>query len=246
MSEIIKTEAVVLSKLNYGDTSLIVSLFTKELGKISAILKGGRSPKTKLGLKVDPVNYIEVVFYNKSTRDLQLISSADIIEHYPGIKAELEKLKYAYSIIELVKNLTPEHEQNPRLFKGMIRIFSLLESSPEKANTIFARFLLFFLKETGYPVQLEKCSSCRINDLKGVQLYYDFASGLLCEKCAEEYAGSVIINQELFNCLKSLKTNKSLENISTGVIDQAIVFMEKYLKYHIPDFKGIMSLQLLK
>lgn len=246
MSEIIKTEAVVLSKLNYGDTSLIVSLFTKERGKISAILKGGRSPKTKLALKVDPVNYIEVVFYNKSTRELQIINSADIIEHYSGIKADLEKLKYAHSIIELVKNLTPEHEQNLRLFKGIVRIFSLLESFPESPNTIFAKFFLFFLTETGYQVQLEKCISCGRSNLGEVQLYYNFAAGLLCDRCTQDYSESVIINQELFNCLKCLKTNKSLENISAGVIDKAIAFMEKYLKYHIPDFKGIQSIQLLK
>ncbi len=246
MSEIIKTEAVVLSKLNYGDTSLIVSLFTKELGKISAILKGARSPKAKSGLKVDPVNYIEVVFYNKSTRELQLISSADIVEHYSGIKADLEKLKYAHSIIELVKNLTPEHEQNLRLFKGIVRILALLESSAESPNTIFARFFLFFLAEAGYQIQLEKCISCGRNNLAGIQLSYNFAAGLLCDRCTQEYPESVIINQELFNCLKCLKTNNSLENISAGVIDQAIVFMEKYLKYHIPDFKGIQSLQLLR
>lgn len=246
MSEIIKTEAVVLSKLNYGDTSLIVTLFTKELGKISAILKGARSTKSKLGLKVDPINYIEVVFYNKSTRGLQLVSSADIIEHYPGIKADLEKLKYAHSIIELIKNLTPEHEQNIRLFKGIVRIFSLLGSASENPNAVFARFFLFFLTETGYQIQLEKCASCGRNNLGGIQLSYNFAAGLLCDLCAQDQPGSIIINQELFNCLKSLKTNKSLENIGAGVIDQAIVFMEKYLKYHIPDFKGIQSLQLLR
>ena len=49
MSEIIKTEAVVLSKLNYGDSSSIASLFTEDFGKLSVIVKGARSPKSKYG-----------------------------------------------------------------------------------------------------------------------------------------------------------------------------------------------------
>ncbi len=247
MSEILKTEAVVLSKLNYGDTSLIVSLFTRELGKISAILKGARSPKSKIGMKVDPINYIEVVFYNKNTRELQIISSADIIKHYSKTKEDLEKLKFAYAIIELIKNLTPEHEQNIRLFNGLVRIFALLESSPEKANLIFARFFLFLLSELGYEVQLDKCASCGRTELNGMQLSYNFTSGLLCEQCRVEYLESFAINLELFNCLKGLKSNDdSLSKVDSKIVEKAIVFMEKYLKYHISDFKGIQSLQLIK
>ena len=247
MSEILKTEAVVLSKLNYGDTSLVVSLFTKKLGRISAILKGARSPKSRIGMKVDPLNYIEVVFYNKSTRDLQIISSADIVEYYPGIKEELDKLKYAHSVIELVKKLTPEHEQNARLFNGIVKILSLLESSEEPPNLVFARFFLFFLAEMGYEVQLDKCISCGKTDLGGQQLSYNFSSGLLCEKCRADYLESFSINLELFDCLYGLKTNKKLlKNSNIQVIDRAILFMEKYLMYHLSDFKGIQSLQLFK
>src|ERR1035438_8785520 len=82
MSKIIKTEAVVLSKLNYGDSSSIVTLFTKEYGKLSAMLKGGRNPKSKISLIVDPINYLEVIFYNNPSRDLQILSSADFKAHF--------------------------------------------------------------------------------------------------------------------------------------------------------------------
>ena len=226
MSEILKTEAIVLSKLNYGDTSLIVSLFTKELGRISAILKGARNPKAKTGMKVDPINYVEVVFYNKDTRDLQIISSADIIKYYAGIKENLDKLKYAHSVIELVKSLTPEHEQNVRLFNGLVRILSLFETSTEPPNVVFARFFLFFLHEIGYQVQLEKCRSCGRTDLINMQLSFNFNAGLLCDNCRADYMESFAINLELFDCLKGLKTyKKTLEDVSSQVIDRAILFI---------------------
>jgi DNA repair protein RecO (recombination protein O) len=81
--------------MNYGDSSSIALLFTEDLGKISVIVKGARSPKSKYGKIVDPLNYLSVVLYKKETRDLQLLSGADIIEHYPAMKNDLNKLGYA-------------------------------------------------------------------------------------------------------------------------------------------------------
>src|ERR1035437_2213847 len=143
MSKLIKTAAIVLSKLNYGDSSSIVSLFTKEYGKLSAILKGGRNPKSKLSLIVDPINYLEVIFYNKPSRELQILSSADIKAHFHKIKEDLDKLKYAHSVIELVKNLSVEHEVNKKLFSGIIRILELIAEGKENPAVLFGRFFLF-------------------------------------------------------------------------------------------------------
>ncbi|HKI78857.1 MAG TPA: DNA repair protein RecO [Ignavibacteriaceae bacterium] len=246
MSEIIKTEAVVLSKLNYGDTSLIVSLFTKELGKVSAIAKGARNSKAKIGAKVDPLNFLEIVFYNKTSRELQIISSADIIDHYPNLKKDFDRLKYAYSVLELIKKLTVEHEQNLKLFKGTTRIFSLMNESNESPDILFARFFLFLLDEIGYQVQIDRCISCGRKDLENMALSYNFEGGILCENCKRDYIESFEINSELFNALNGLKTNKNLDDIDSRIIAKAVAFMEKFLKYHVSDFQGIQSLQLFK
>ncbi|MHB1685834.1 MAG: DNA repair protein RecO [Ignavibacteriaceae bacterium] len=243
MSEIIKTEAVVLSKLNYGDTSYIISLYSKELGKISAIVKGARSPKSKLGLVTDPVNHLQVVLYKKDTRELQIISSADLLSNFTELKSDFDKLKYSQAIIELVKKLTVEHETNPRLFKGIIRILELLNSSDEAPNILFSRFFLFFLEELGYGITLEKCSVCGKSIQPEAGLSYNFGIGILCHVCRKEKAESYIFTLELFNYLYCLKGRKKIE-VNGKFADKAISFMENYLKYHVPDFKGIQSLQI--
>ena len=86
MSDIVKTEAVVLSKINYGDTSSIVSLYTESDGKISAIVKGGRTQKSKLGKIIDPLNHLQIIIYKKNSRDVQLLTSADLVSHFVNIK----------------------------------------------------------------------------------------------------------------------------------------------------------------
>jgi DNA repair protein RecO (recombination protein O) len=217
MSKIIKTEAVVLSKLNYGDSSSIVTLFTKEYGKLSAMLKGGRNPKSKLSLIVDPINYLEVIFYNNPSRDLQILSSADIKAHFPKIKDDLDKLKYAHSVIELVKNLSVEHEVNKKLFSGIIRILELMGEGKENPAVSFGRFFLFFLKELGYEFQLET-----------------------------NYLENITINPELFHYFQCLKKNESPGVVNPAIINGAVTFLENYLKYHVSDFKGLQSLQMFK
>jgi len=246
MSEIIKTEAVVLNKLNYGETSSIVSLFTKDCGKLSVIIKGGRNPKSKIGFAADPLNYIQTVFYKKDSRDLQILKSADILSHYSNIKQDLEKLKYAFAVLELVKKLTVEHETNLKLFKGLIRILELFDSSNDKPKVLFGRFFIFFLTELGYEIQLSKCAVCGQSNLQNMGLSYKFSLGILCNNCKKIYADIFPVAEELFRFLICLKQNKITNNFRDFTADRAIIFMEKYLRYHIPDFQGIQSFKSFK
>lgn len=242
MSDIIKTEAVVLHKIKYGDTSLIVTLFTKDYGKLTAIVKGGRNPKSKLGLVVDTFNHLQIVFYKKDSREVQLISSADIISHFPNIKTDLEHQRYAQAILELVKILNVEHEANHKLFNGLVRIFSLMNQSNESAAVLFARFFMFFLSELGYQLQLERCSGCGKKELLNSELSYNFDLGIFCKDCKGTVVESFSINSELFRGLICLKSNKNIPEGCKDHIEKAISFMEKHLKHHVTDFRGIHSL----
>jgi len=246
MSEIIKAEAVVLSKMDYRDSSNILSLYTQDFGKLSAILKGGRSPKSKNGRIAEPLNHIQVILYKKETRDLQIISEANLISYFPILKEDLEKLKYSLAILELVKNLTPEHETNIKLFNGLTRILFLINSSNEHPKITFGRFFLFFLKEIGYEIQQNKCSSCQNNLMSGEYFGYNFELGIFCSRCLSNFRIDFKISQELFNYLVCLNQNKKADIFKSFTADRAIIFMERHLKFHIPDFTGINSFHALK
>jgi DNA repair protein RecO (recombination protein O) len=246
MSEIVKTEAVVLSKMDYRDSSNILSLYTKDSGKMSAILKGARSSKSKKGYIAEPLNHLQIIIYRKDSRDLQLLSSADLISHFPKIKEDLDKLKYSLAILELIKKLTPDNETNSKLFSALTRILFLLNSSDESPKITFGRFFLFFLKEIGYGIQLNKCSSCQRNLMNGDNLGYNSELGIFCSQCSGNFRNDFKLSQELFNYLLCLKQNKKADTFRNFTADRAIVFMERHLKFHIPDFKGIISFHTIK
>ena len=245
MSEIIKTEAVVLSKFNYGDTSSIATFYTEDSGKLSAIIKGGRSSKSKIGRAVNPINHLQIIFYKKDTRDLQFLSGVEIISHFPRLKENLDSIKFAHAIIELVKNLSPEGEPNKKLFKGIVRILTLIDSSNEKPGILFGRFFLFFIGEIGYKMVLDKCSVCKSGNLVNKNLGYNYDNGLLCEKCSIERMNNYKISPELFYYLVCLNTNNSIGSVKDKTIEDANNFFDTYLKFHIADFKGIQSFKTL-
>ena len=104
------------------------------------------------------------------------------------------------------------------------------------------------LTEIGYEVQLEHCASCgKTNDLNK-NLSYNFEMGTLCNDCKKDYIESNLLNSELFYYLLCLKHNKKVDikNISQDTLKNAIIFLERFLKHHVPDFKGIKSFQIYK
>ncbi|PIW69463.1 MAG: DNA repair protein RecO [Ignavibacteriales bacterium CG12_big_fil_rev_8_21_14_0_65_30_8] len=245
MNKIIKTKAVVLKKQNYGDSSLILSLYTEEEGRLSAILKGARKSKTNTGAILDPLNLVEIVIYIKKSREVQLISSADLISNYSLIKDDIYKLKYAYSSIEIIQYLTSEEEKDEKLFKGLVRILDLFNKSEEISSVIFCRFFLFIIKEMGYQFSFKKCAICNSEDIENEELAFNFELGLLCGNCKADHLTVIDISKELFEFFFCLRNNKKIINNAEYLSSKALYFMETYLKYHINSFNGLKSLKLI-
>ncbi len=242
MPNIIKSKAIALKKIDYGDTSQIVTFYTEEYGKLSAILKGARSPKSKLVHQIDILNYLEIVVYKKDTRQVQLVSQADLIKSYQKIKSDLNKLKYASGIIELLNTLTFENEANERLFTVTVKALDAMEEKNKLDENIFAKYLLFFLKEIGYEIQLEYCSECKTELSASESISFKFDRGLLCSSCATNYDATENLTKEHFLLLKCLISKNYCEKFSKNKIKKVITFLEKYLMYHIPEFRGIKSI----
>lgn len=244
MSEIIKTEAIVLSKINYSESSLIVSLYTLNNGLISVILKGGRRPKSKIASVVDVLNHIQAIIYKKETREVQLLSSADLISHFPKIKSDLNSLQYAYATCELIKTLLAEHEVNEKIFNGLVRILTLMNNKQEHPAILFGRFFIFFLKEIGYELNLETCEVCAKPLTLELKPSLFSNEGFICINCKETNLNSRESDSELFNYLFCLKNKKNNFSNNEKLFQSGIQFLISYSKNHIETFKGLNSLSM--
>lgn len=244
MSELTKTRAFVLKKIDFGDTSKIAQFYTEDFGKISAIVKGARTPNSRIGKLIDTFNHLQIILYKKENRDIQLISDVDLIDHYLTIKEDFDRMKYSNAVLELISYLTVEHDHNSRLYKGSIRIFELLNDCNRDPHLNFAKYFIFFIKEIGYEFPVNRCSICG-KVLKGNNsVSYNFENGIMCFDCKKDRLVNIDFSEELFNLLFCLSTKKNDIKYSKKNIEQIIILLEKFIKYNIPEFKGLRSLEL--
>ena len=242
MSELLKTRAIVLKILDYGDSSRIIQFFTEDFGKVSAILKGARSPKSKKGLMVDTFNLVQLIMYKKETRDIQLVSEVDMINHFPFIKEDYDRIKYANAVLELLFNLTVENEHHHKMFIGSVRAFELLNEQNQNPKLTFVKYFLFFVKEIGYEIQLQHCSICNSEIEEAKHVRFNYSAGAICENCSANNFTDTELNKELFNLLICLSTKKNNIQYDEATLDKAIFLIENFLKHNIHEFKGLKSL----
>ena len=244
MSKIVKSKAFVLNKLDFGDSSKIVNLYSKEFGRVAGIIKGARSPKSKIGKVVDVLNLVEIIFYKKDGRDLQIITQADLVSNFTHIKSDLEKLKYASSIMELVLKLTVEDDPHERLFNGMVKILKRLDSEQTEPMLLFIMFYKFFLDEIGYGIEVKNCSECNAQLSLSPVVLYNYELGFMCQSCGSEHIVTYKFSTELFNKIICLSQRNKNCSYAEEELESIITFFEKFLIYHIDEYKGLKSLQM--
>ncbi len=245
MSKLIKTEGVVLSKIKYGESSVIARIFTKEKGKISVILKGARSPKSKTGKLVNPLNLLEIIYYNKPTREIQLLSEATLIKHFNSIRADYDAMIFASAILELTDKLIHSDEPNERLFKGIVRIFDLMNSTPAFAEMFFVKFLFFFIEILGYKLTTEYCMKCNASLQNERKVAFNYEKGFLCEKCAQNEIINFSFSKEQYKKILCLTSRKIECDVGNKLLNKLITLFEKYMDFQIEEFSEINTLKLI-
>lgn len=178
-----KTEAIVLKRQDLRETSLVVTFYTKEFGKINGVLKGIKGPKSQYLSFLQPFTHNEIVLYERTDRDLHLVSQCELKDLFPTIRQDLARIAHAYYFIELVNELTADHDTNPGVFESLISSLRLL--SVEDGGKVARIFEVKLLKLLGLEPSLDSCVRCRTSEFDQIR-FSPLLGGLLCERCFRE------------------------------------------------------------
>jgi DNA repair protein RecO (recombination protein O) len=140
--EIVRTEAVVLRTIDFGETSRIVTIFSRDRGKMGVMARGARNAKSRFGSTLEPLSHIQAIVYYRPTRELQLISEATHVQTYPGIGSSLERLEIGLRCIELVNAVQDVGHANETLFGLLVSVLSALDGAEERYENLFPFFQL--------------------------------------------------------------------------------------------------------
>ncbi len=187
-----KDLGIVLKRINFRETSLIVSLFTRRFGKISGILKGFYSSKKEFTASMDIFSLNEFVFYPKRST-LWLISFADLVRDFSYLRNDLEKNCVACKFIDTVNHVLPLWDRNENIFlllNAFLDYFVSIES--RKALYIF---FIKFLNLYGLRPHFNACVKCH-KELNRDFFFSASCGGLLCNRCKHEYNDSEPVTAE--------------------------------------------------
>lgn len=149
-----RTEAIVLRRKDFGEADRILTLYTPARGKVRAIAKGIRKPRSRKAGHLELFTRSQLLL--ATGRDLDIVTQAEMVDAYRPLREELLRGAYAGYLVELLDRFTPDAEENDELYSLLREGLTWASTAPDLA--LAARYYeLQLLGLAGYQPQLQRC-----------------------------------------------------------------------------------------
>lgn len=242
-----KTEAILLRRQDLRETSLILTFYTRDFGKIKGIVRGVRGPHAQYaGGSLEIFAHDEVVFYERKKSEIYTISQCDLLGFFDPIRNSLERLAYAAYMVELLDSVTPLSDPNLEIFEILLSSLKLLagESSAKRITRVFEIKLLSLL---GLMPSLRICANCS-GELDPSAKFSLRHGGLICKRCigVDKDARPILPGTVRFiEHIRSLPFERVERiKVASRLGRELEEILRKFLDYHIE--RRLKTLEFLK
>jgi DNA repair protein RecO (recombination protein O) len=227
-----QTEAIIIKKIKLGEAGRILTLYTPHLGKIQAVAKGVRRPRSKLAGHLELLTHSLVSLARG--RNIDTITGSQTINSFLPLKSDLRLTSYALYTTELVNQFTAEGIEDYPLFQLLLETMHRLCQGGD--NELVQRYFeLHLLNEVGYRPQLEQCISCRSMLKSTTNSFCPGAGGMLCPNCRQSQPLVYPLSPNALRVLRLLQNNDystvSELKINPELAHQLEMVMRNYLRY---------------
>jgi DNA repair protein RecO (recombination protein O) len=177
-----KATALVLRTTDWSESSRICTLWTREMGKVRALAKGGRRLKSSFDNALDLLTVCGIVLLRKPSGGLDLLTEASASRRFPRLQKDLTALYAGYYVAELLADWTEDLDPHPALFDEAVAALGDFGGEVPVARRLL-RFEACFLAELGYHPVLEACASCGAELPEAGLAYSPEAGGAVCTLC---------------------------------------------------------------
>ena len=243
-----QTEAIIIKKTKLGEADSILTLYTPHLGKIQAVAKGVRRPRSKMAGHLELLTHSLVSLARG--RNIDTITGSQTISSFLPLKSDLELTSHALYAIELVNQFTAEHIENYPLFQLLLETLEHLCQSDDKELAL-RYFELHLLDSVGYRPQLRRCVSCKAELEPVTNSFSPAAGGVLCPNCSQSQPSNYSLSVNALKVLRLLQGNDySTVNrlkINPELSRELELVMRNYLRYLLErEVKSAVWLDTLK
>ena len=241
----VSTEAIVLRTVNYSETSVIATVFSKTHGKIALMAKGARKPKSPFFAQFEPMNSLQIDFFFKENRNIQTLKNSNFSSKSETIRQNFDTLNYGIAIVDILDKVLHDTHEEPIIFKLTSRVLEFLGKRNTDNTPLFHFFLIQFSIYIGFMPSLKSCNIC---DVKLSDATFDEHSGeLICKSCSSNQG--IHISSKTIELLQLL-VNTNIENLNDinyhpKKLAETGLFLQQYLRFHLENIKFVKSLKLL-
>lgn len=238
-----RTQAIVLSHKNFGEADRILRLFTYDKGKITAIAKGVLKIRSRKAGHLEPFTLVNLLL--AKGRDMDIITQAETVDGFLGLREDLRRVAYANYIVEVLDRFTYEEGPNVGIFRLLASTLSRLESQ-QNLETVIHIYEIRLLDLLGFRPQLFECVDCGKPVSAEDQYFSPLVGGVVCPRCGRARPEAWPIRMDVLRYFRHLQRSgwdKVQELIIPGEIEKGLAdLLERYLTYllerklNTPDF----------
>jgi DNA repair protein RecO (recombination protein O) len=183
MPERLKAEALVLRQVDYGESDRVVTLLTRERGKLGAFARGARASRRRFGGALEPFTLVAAELVERRGGDLWTLESVSPARAFGGIRGDLARIACAAHACEVARALVRDAEPHPELFETLVAYLARLDAGPAEPTALRAAELAV-LRSAGLAPRLDACARCGGPLPAEGRLRLDPAEGgVLCGRC---------------------------------------------------------------
>lgn len=236
-----KVKAVVLKSVDFGEDDKLVSLYSVEKGKFSAVMRGVKKASAKLKFASEPFCFGEFLLAN--TKGRNVVINCSEIESFFDLRQDLDRFYCGCGVLETINLLEEDNQSNPTLFILLLKSMEKLNFGDTSPKVLLVKFLLEYLTVAGYELSFNECNVCHSSNFP--KLYLDVSvGGVVCSSCRT--SSSFPIMPTTLNSLRQI-SNFPLEKINVlklndGYVTSALKVVYEYISHSLNKIKSISQL----
>ncbi|NTW71870.1 MAG: DNA repair protein RecO [Eubacteriaceae bacterium] len=229
-----KATGIVIKSMNYGENDRLLTIFTAENGKMTAIAKGAKNPRSVFIGSTQLFSYCNFIYY--TGRSFAYLNQAEILESFHKLRNDLEKLSRAAYMAEILNNSYEDYNSDPKALKLTLNLLYFMnEGLVEDNDLILLAFQLKIMAILGFATDFDSCQRC--GEEKENYVFSARDGGTVCTGCGGEYAGQLTINREEAGIMKLIMDSplnwlKSAAGLPENLLVLNI-FMNRYIEHFI-------------
>lgn len=230
----LRVDCVILRHSNWGEADRLLSLFTREAGKLRAVAKGARKLRSRKAGHLEPFTHVKLMLARG--RDFWIVTQAETIDAFMPIRDDLVRTAYAAYVIELLDRFTYEEGENRALFQLLVETLQRVAGMPDPFIAV-RYYEIQLLDLLGFRPQLNNCTACGA-EIKPENQYFDVVQGgVLCPRCGPLSPTALTISMPALKYLRHFQRSSFREaarvEIAQGVRNEIESLLNRYFTYHL-------------